>query len=110
MIPCRHYLGEITDIHQPVTHGGLSLRNLRNYAAFLGTASVPAPRRRSRFRFRFFQQSDPLSPVPGGMQVILQQTQLAKTEWFAEAPSIRYPRAAPCAPPPTQVCPNNASP
>jgi Zinc carboxypeptidase len=35
-----HYVGEITDIHQPISHGGLSLRNLRNYGAMLGALSM----------------------------------------------------------------------
>lgn len=39
-LPCRHYIGEITDINQPVTHGGLTVRNLRNYAALLGTLAM----------------------------------------------------------------------
>jgi len=37
---CRHYVGEITDINQPVTHGGLSIRNIRNYAGMRGTLGV----------------------------------------------------------------------
>jgi Zinc carboxypeptidase len=35
-----HYVGEITDIHQPIAHGGLSLRNLRNYGGMLGALSM----------------------------------------------------------------------
>lgn len=35
-LPARHYLGEITSIDQPITHGGVSLRNLRNYAGMRG--------------------------------------------------------------------------
>jgi len=38
-LPAGHYVGEITDIHQPITHGGLSLRTLRNYAGLLGSVS-----------------------------------------------------------------------
>jgi len=38
-IPARHYIGEITDIDQPITHGGLSVRNLRNKAGLMGTFS-----------------------------------------------------------------------
>ncbi len=38
-IPARHYIGEITDIDQPITHGGLSIRNLRNKAGLMGTFS-----------------------------------------------------------------------
>ena len=37
---CRHYIGEILTLDQPVSHGGLSLRNLRNYASMLGTIAV----------------------------------------------------------------------
>jgi hypothetical protein len=35
-LPAQRYIGEITTIHQPITHGGLSLRNLRNMAGVLG--------------------------------------------------------------------------
>jgi len=35
-----HYVGEITNIQQPITHGGLSLRNLRNYGGALGALSM----------------------------------------------------------------------
>jgi len=33
------YVGEIVDLGQPITHGGVSLRNLRNVAAMRGVAS-----------------------------------------------------------------------
>lgn len=39
-VRAAHYVGEITDIHQPITHGGLSLRNLRNYGGMLGALSM----------------------------------------------------------------------
>lgn len=35
-LSARHYIGEITAIDQPITHGGISLRNLRNYAGMRG--------------------------------------------------------------------------
>lgn len=35
-LSARHYIGEITSIDQPITHGGISLRNLRNYAGMRG--------------------------------------------------------------------------
>ncbi|MFZ5569072.1 MAG: M14 family zinc carboxypeptidase [Thermodesulfobacteriota bacterium] len=38
-LAANRYIGEITDIHQPIQHGGLSLRNLRNYAGFRGIFS-----------------------------------------------------------------------
>lgn len=38
-LPAQHYIGEITSIHQPITHGGISLRNLRNYAGMQGVFS-----------------------------------------------------------------------
>ncbi len=38
-LPAQRYIGEITSIHQPITHGGLSLRNLRNMAGMLGAFS-----------------------------------------------------------------------
>jgi hypothetical protein len=36
-LPAQRYISEITSIHQPITHGGLSLRNLRNMAGILGS-------------------------------------------------------------------------
>jgi hypothetical protein len=38
-LPAQRYIGEITSIHQPITHGGLSLRNLRNMGGMLGSFS-----------------------------------------------------------------------
>ncbi|UCE33877.1 MAG: M14 family metallocarboxypeptidase [Deltaproteobacteria bacterium] len=38
-LPAQRYIGEITSIHQPITHGGLSLRNLRNMAGIMGSFS-----------------------------------------------------------------------
>jgi hypothetical protein len=34
------YVGEIVDASQSITHGGLTLRNLRNYAGFAGAVSI----------------------------------------------------------------------
>ncbi len=39
-VVARHYIGEVTDIHQTVTHAGLSIRNLRNYAGLRGAISL----------------------------------------------------------------------
>lgn len=39
-VEARHYIGEVTDIHQTITHAGLSIRNLRNYAGMRGAVSV----------------------------------------------------------------------
>lgn len=39
-LACQHYVGEILDLQQPVTHGGLSLRNLRNYASIRNTIGI----------------------------------------------------------------------
>ena len=38
-LPAQRYIGEITSIRQPITNGGLSLKNLRNKAGMLGTFS-----------------------------------------------------------------------
>jgi hypothetical protein len=35
----HRYFGEITDVEQPITHGGLSLKNLRNRAGMLAMVS-----------------------------------------------------------------------
>lgn len=39
-LPANHYIGEITSTRQPVTHGGLTLRNFRNTAGLRGALSV----------------------------------------------------------------------
>lgn len=38
-VPAQRYLGEITSTTQTLTHGGLSLRNLRNMAGVMGTCA-----------------------------------------------------------------------
>ncbi len=35
----QRYVGEITDVHQPIAHGGLSVRNLRNMGGMMGAFS-----------------------------------------------------------------------
>ncbi|MFZ5491444.1 MAG: M14 family zinc carboxypeptidase [Pseudomonadota bacterium] len=39
-LPANHYIGEITSTRQPITHGGLTLRNFRNSAGTSGALSV----------------------------------------------------------------------
>jgi hypothetical protein len=39
-LPARRYISEITSVDQPITPGGISLRNLRNYVGFRGTFSL----------------------------------------------------------------------
>lgn len=38
-LPAHRYIGEITDIHQPITNGGLTLQNFRNMAGMHGALS-----------------------------------------------------------------------
>lgn len=38
-LAASHYLSEITSIHQPLTHGGLTMRNFRNAAGMTGALS-----------------------------------------------------------------------
>lgn len=38
-LPAQRYIGEITALDQTLVHGGLSLRNLRNYAGMRGVVS-----------------------------------------------------------------------
>lgn len=38
-LPAHRYIGEIVSIHQPVTNGGLTLRNFRNTSGMSGAAS-----------------------------------------------------------------------
>ncbi len=39
-LPANHYIGEIVSTRQPITHGGLTLRNFRNTAGLGGALSV----------------------------------------------------------------------
>jgi hypothetical protein len=47
-LAAQSYVGEITDIHQPITHGGLSLGNLRNRAGMTGAVSFLVENRLDR--------------------------------------------------------------
>lgn len=38
-LPAHRYIGEITSIHQPITHGGLTIQNFRNMAGMNGALS-----------------------------------------------------------------------
>lgn len=38
-LPAHRYVGEITDVRQPITHGGHTLQNFRNMAGMRGTLS-----------------------------------------------------------------------
>jgi hypothetical protein len=38
-LPAHRYIGEITSIHQPISHGGLTLQNFRNMAGITGALS-----------------------------------------------------------------------
>ncbi len=38
-LPAHRYIGEITSIHQPITHGGLTIQNFRNTAGMTGSLS-----------------------------------------------------------------------
>jgi len=38
-LPAQRYIGEITSTNQVLTHGGLSLRNVRNMAGLMGTCA-----------------------------------------------------------------------
>jgi len=60
-LQAQRYIGEITDIHQEITHGGLSLRNLRNFAGMMGC-----------FAFLLENRLDPSTgtyPTPRNIQV-----------------------------------------
>ncbi|MBM4227514.1 MAG: hypothetical protein FJ164_07200 [Gammaproteobacteria bacterium] len=39
-LPAHRYIGEITSLKQPITHGGLTLRNFRNTAGLSGTLAI----------------------------------------------------------------------
>jgi len=39
-LPAGRYIGEITDVNQRITHGGITPRNFRNYAGMTGALSI----------------------------------------------------------------------
>ena len=100
-LPASHYIGEITDINQPITHGGLSLRTLRNYAGLLGSLSVlvenrldppgdyPTPRNiATRVNKQFVSITTFLAQCETDRANILERVQAAQT-----APGHAAPRA-----------------
>lgn len=66
-LPARRYIGEITSLSQPIAHGGISLRNLRNYAGMRGT-----------FAFLLENRLDPPGdwPTPRNIQARVAKQQL----------------------------------
>ena len=99
-LPARHYIGEITDINQPITHGGLSPRTLRNYAGLLGSLSVlvenrldppgdyPSPRNiRSRVNKQFLSIATFLAQCQNDRTTILKRVQAARTAPSRSVPS-----------------------
>lgn len=91
-LPARHYIGEITDIDQPITHGGLSPRTLRNYAGLLGSLSVlvenrldppgnyPSPRNIvTRVNKQFLSITTFLAQCQVDRTTILERVQAART-------------------------------
>lgn len=67
-LPARRYIGEITSTSQVITHGGVSLRNVRNMAGMLGS-----------FSFLLENRLDPSTgsyPTPRNIQVRVQKQYL----------------------------------
>jgi hypothetical protein len=91
----QRYIGEITDIEQPITHGGLSLRNLRNVAGMMGsfsfllenkldpsTGTYPAPRNiRARVAKQYLCISSFLKSCHTCRAEIIRLAGNARTRW-----------------------------
>ena len=91
----QRYIGEITDIHRTITHGGLSLRNLRNLGGMLGAFSFllenrldpsagryPTPRNiRERFSKQYLSISSFLSVCQKHKKKILTISRKARNQW-----------------------------
>jgi len=94
-LPSQRYIGEITSIHQPITHGGLSLRNLRNMAGMLqsfsflvenrldpSTGSYPTPRNiRARVAKQYMCIASLLESWRSHRSEILALSKAARTRW-----------------------------
>lgn len=100
-LPASHYIGEITDINQPITHGGLSPRTLRNYAGLLGGLSTlvenrldppgdyPTPRniaRRVDKQFLFIATF--LAQCQTALSTILERVQAARVPGHSTPPAL----------------------
>jgi hypothetical protein len=74
-LPARRYIGEITDSNQVITHGGLSLRNLRNMAGMRGS-----------FSFLLENRLDPSSgsyPTPRNLRERVRKQQLCLSAFLS---------------------------
>ncbi len=94
-LPAQRYIGEITNIHQTITHGGLSLRNLRNMAGMKGsfsfllenrldpsTGTYPTPRNiRERVAKQYLCLSSFLSCCRRYRTEIINISQNARRQW-----------------------------
>lgn len=73
-LPAQRYIGEITSVTQPITHGGLSLRNLRNQAGMRGV-----------FSFLVENKLDPSTgtyPTPRNIRVRVEKQYLCITSFL----------------------------
>lgn len=91
----QHYIGEITDINQIITHGGLSLHNLRNIGGMMGSFSFllenrldpsmgtyPTPRNiRARVTKQYLSISSFLNVCRNHKTEIIKLTQGARRKW-----------------------------
>jgi hypothetical protein len=74
-LPAQRYIGEITSVTQPITHGGISLRNLRNQAGMEGA-----------FSFLVENKLDPSTgnyPTPRNIRVRVKKQYLCITSFLA---------------------------
>jgi len=99
-LAAQPYIGEITDIHQPIAHGGLSLGNLRNRAGMTGAVSFLVENRldradgvyatprniRERVRKQYLSIASFLATCHGHEREILAVTAAARRRWQDAGP------------------------
>lgn len=80
-LPAQHYIGEITSVNQVITHGGISLRNLRNYAGMRGT-----------FAFLVENRLDPPGnwPTPRNIQARVAKQRLCLLAFLEKITQFRH--------------------
>lgn len=100
-LPAEDYIGEITDLGQPITHGGVTIKNLRNRAAVSGLLSFlienrldpaagtyPTPRNiRARTEKQLLCLEAFLDVCEDARQPIRARVGEARRAWTARAPA-----------------------
>jgi hypothetical protein len=112
----ENYIGEITDVAQPITHGGVTIKNLRNRAAMDGmfsflvenrldpsAATYPTPRNiRARTEKQLLCLEAFLAVCRAERQAIRARARSARAAWESAVPGERVARFVAYAPDPAR--------